>query len=969
MEGSSQHVLYLQLPLKPPNMNEAPALPGGVPPALPGVSPAPSGVPPAVLGMPPVLPGAPPALPGIPSVLPAVPAATTSGVPALVIPETEMMNIDPVEPIEDVAPVDTKEEGLRPTNVSFNRPPPPHTVLAGKDKRSWLYTTGTYRVHADKDQMKDRAFCMICWDDGKAESDCWRAHGGGTTNLRKHTRSRDQAHQAFYGLSVKEADEKPAPKPSTAKPSVSSPTPTANKQKKLKRTADEMEGGTGKTSRRSSAVAVEGSAMIPLVYSHSAQIADAITDMVIRGVLPLVDVESPSFRQVIEVAAGTSTAAKKVDHVSKDQVIEILREKLTIIRSRVKTLLHAVSSVSLSLDSWTSDDGRGILRLDAHFIDQAWCSHSATAAVKLIERSHSAKDGSSAALLASSLSSILTGLGASFGTLCIDDTAILVRAGRILVNKEAPKSNESKVKHTFPKIEVQTCVCEGMETEAGKWATLGRSTRQAIRSGRVVCGNREPDVAESDMSEFGIDEEKAHDAGHAVSSDAYIEERAAQALKKARIVIDKLLGSALVKEKLFAAQTRCGGAARLITPMNKRHWWSAGACLKSLIAIRTSIETAVADMKKEQRDVTWFQLLPDDWEMLAVAAKVIGPFTVCQKLVEGGGLSMAAPCVTLAVRQIYDLYWECLGSDRKTAMYLASSSVRRILDGLMQRFYSHVDVGSAAERETWAVHRSVADKTRLSVYVSDGALLATFLDPRFKSLKFLSESLKVKAEMLARAAMMEILDKEAQDRAEGGGAHNGVQESCKLEQPQQQAQDWVDVAFEDMMMDPVASLNPHSTSNGVGGSSEGGGSSGMLSGMLSGAYGQASAQQVTRELNDYRNATNLKATVTQEDALQWWRSQSKTRLLSILARKWLCAPAMSARSQRLLEVHDRFSSQAAMGWLTAGDPASVLLTEACGAIDLVCGVDVSAGKGDTERPAIIRTKTASTSLHSVTVID
>jgi hypothetical protein len=347
---------------------------------------------------------------------------------------------------------------------------------------------------------------------------------------------------------------------------------------------------------------------------------------------------------------------------------------------------------------------------------------------------------------------------------------------------------------------------------------------------------------------------------------------------------------------------------------------------------REPLLQTVAKLKREKKSVAWFKMEEEDWEMLKVAIQMLSPFKVLQKLLEGSAyptLSLAPSTLTLLVRQLYLFYHECCGADRSSAQFSARFSVKRLLRGIIERFESHVGLATAAEREDWMVYCRLPSEKNLSVTVSDSALVAAFLDPRCKALKFLPKSLRVKAEELVRKELLSTLEKEE-------GPEQTPMDAATVQQHSNGKKSWTTnmCGYGEMMV-------------GSDSEEENEGGSAVAASITRGV-------QILTELDYFKKLAPLAPDATGEQVLEWWRGHDKSnrlRLLCKLARKYLAMQATSAASERVFSAG---GNTVTAKRYSLGDDLAATLVTLHGAIDSVAKIDPT-----TQRPEILRTSSAS----------
>jgi hypothetical protein len=156
-------------------------------------------------------------------------------------------------------------------------------------------------------------------------------------------------------------------------------------------------------------------------------------------------------------------------------------------------------------------------------------------------------------------------------------------------------------------------------------------------------------------------------------------------------------------------------------------------------------------MRIDHKEMSWFKLDDTDFGLLEMAIRLLEPFSVVQKVLEGSlySTSSSTPLfLTALARSLYSILDSCRdtsldlnfgpGVDLPISPALAQQLapvVRALLDRLLLRFSHYIDVRTDAENQEWMVNRKLVDKNRILVYGKKHFLMATQLDPRYSALK------------------------------------------------------------------------------------------------------------------------------------------------------------------------------------------------------------------------------------------
>mmetsp|Transcript_12832 Transcript_12832/g.25980 ORF Transcript_12832/g.25980 Transcript_12832/m.25980 type:complete len:754 (-) Transcript_12832:39-2300(-) len=345
------------------------------------------------------------------------------------------------------------------------------------------------------------------------------------------------------------------------------------------------------------------------------------------------------------------------------------------------------------------------------------------------------------------------------------------------------------------------------------------------------------------------------------------------AMKSARSQVDFFNSSTQALEKLINMQKTTRQGARALKPIQdvRTRWWSTHKMVDRLLLLTPSIDALVASGQVKVSALT-----PTQKKVLNEIKDLLSPFASAQKKLEGDKY----PTVSM----VPYLVWKIRKHLKARAEPIDEGQITSSTRQLSQIMYRDFVENRYGDGSTVFHDEYVLGNLQRYISLNKIVLVASFLDPRFKSLHpFVPAADKQKIISYVLSLMASIVEKSADERMNTNSQQeesiddermnvNSQQEESESSNLLPDHNDDIDES-DDMFADLVEEQRePQAFVNDAGIICE-------------------------AELQRYRSTPQIPFA---EDALKWWSNNSlKFPILSVLAFRYLSIPATSAASERL----------------------------------------------------------------------
>lgn len=193
---------------------------------------------------------------------------------------------------------------------------------------------------------------------------------------------------------------------------------------------------------------------------------------------------------------------------------------------------------------------------------------------------------------------------------------------------------------------------------------------------------------------------------------------------KCRQIVTHFNSSSQATQLLISKQYNLSQAVGLIQDVTTR-WWSTFMMLARLIRLRPYLQLLFTE-KKVPSDL---HLNPDEWIIVEDTKRILEPFMIAQRLLEGEKYVTVSLILIIITTIRKGLTFE---RDRVEN----SHHVKELSAILLQDFNKHW--GSGLEGTIWQENLILGERNRPKG-ITQAALMATYLDPRTKSMRGLGE--------------------------------------------------------------------------------------------------------------------------------------------------------------------------------------------------------------------------------------
>lgn len=357
----------------------------------------------------------------------------------------------------------------------------------------------------------------------------------------------------------------------------------------------------------------------------------------------------------------------------------------------------------------------------------------------------------------------------------------------------------------------------------------------------------------------------------------------ADSVDKARKIVKFFSQSTQAAAKLKQKQIEHHGAGYrakgVVTDVVTR-WWSTYAMFQRLLLLRPFINAMA--LNNELKDCE--PLTPVDWDNIQGIQEVLKPFKSAQLFLEGEHY-VTASCVAESIKKITGKLVSLSSAPHETAS-------KRLAINLKEDFVKRWKAGDEAAF-TGTVERGDLNR---QVGIHPVLLIATFLDPRFKSLFSISHEPSKKA---IEDKVLELMKNLHGPEAAASEVATAAEAPADPEEDEDSDDD-----------DIFWSLNAEATAAQEG---------------MEGVELLTVEAICANELKRYKMAQGVeplnRATKKLNDPLPWWKKNAPIfPTLAKLARKYLAVQATSAPSERVFSVASRLisSKRARLGSEMAG---------------------------------------------------
>ena len=343
-------------------------------------------------------------------------------------------------------------------------------------------------------------------------------------------------------------------------------------------------------------------------------------------------------------------------------------------------------------------------------------------------------------------------------------------------------------------------------------------------------------------------------------------------VKKARKLVGFFNHSTQALEKLHQKQAvldSCPGQPKGVLTGVVTCWWATFLMFEHLLEIKPAIGSMAIDNQLGDCDPLEVQ----DWENLKVIKDVLEPFRDSQKLLEGDKY-VTASWVPQAVNHIRKKLTAFSEAEEESASKTLATSLLKDLD---DRWFSNLELFSGTVQH---------GRANRQFGIHPALMIASFLDPRFKSLPSTPDATRE----AIHARVLEIMKQlETEHRDSAGTANNPMD----VEEDGKESENEDDGLFADLQNEVVAA---------EAGDQE---------------AGLESVDSVCAdEMKHYLAEKSLKISFKDSqgkrifsDPLKWWKEhQSLYPIMASLARIYLAVQGTSAPSERIFSMASRVIS-------------------------------------------------------------